>query len=85
MRKDTPEKARKLLQTLINVRMKTSHPIMGGFDYYELFESIMGNNDSQVTMYLSNALRFYENYNKAMDKLDKEPEPWTRADELELS
>jgi hypothetical protein len=84
MRKDTPEKARKLLQTLNNVRTKTSHPIMGGFDYYELFTSIMENNDSQVSNYLYNALRFYENYNNAMDKLDKEPEPWTKADDYEL-
>lgn len=72
MRKETPQKAKNLIQELVNVRIKTLQPNMGGFDYYKLFESIMEHNDSQVTQYLSNAVHFYNRYNEAMNKLDGE-------------
>ena len=49
MRKETPQKAKNLIQELVNVRIKTLQPNMGGFDYYKLFESIMEHNDNQVT------------------------------------
>jgi hypothetical protein len=61
MRESTPEDAKKLIQTLVDVRMKLSHPVMGGHDYYDLMDKIMENNNSQVTMYLMQALKQMEN------------------------